>query len=268
MRIKHPRYEFVIEDTKESFAGDSIEEIYDKFIHSGIAQNDSGLNPDDFFKSLQDSLVGTWKWYNNKINITHWRRDCKAKCVIRLLTESQRREKNRKNIAKSHEARRNNPELAKAIAYKAGAKSASKAGKIGGKISGSTAVARGHIKRIVEARLNKYKDDHASWSMMRHKHTLKDNPDMQIIPIEEYLLTEKINATNVYKLSVGKYTFARKRGEHDADLLICVSKPSDEWEYCTTTEAKYYIRRIYLNDDRNICEFGNAFSGKVFIEKE
>lgn len=97
--------------------------------------NDKEAFYEGFFKVLRNNMVGVWKWYDSLYNDDDWRFSyAKNDLVRRVGAGNYRRSeeqlaKLRQNIAKSHEARRNNPELAKHIAHLAGLASAKKGGR-------------------------------------------------------------------------------------------------------------------------------------------
>ncbi len=152
---KHERYEFVMENDKTiSFTGDSPEQVFNAFTEGSLGAtpktkarlcfeqhgietevpdvNDKPAFYDGFFGILQQNGVGTWKWYDGLANDDYWRYDPVKNDFVRRVgagrgpRSPEAIEKLRANIEKSHEARRANPELAKAIAAKAGRASAGK----------------------------------------------------------------------------------------------------------------------------------------------
>lgn len=152
---KHERYEFVMENDKTiSFTGDSPEQVFNAFTEGSIGAtpktkarlcfeqhgietevpdvNDKPAFYDGFFDILQQSGVGTWKWYDGLANEEHWRYDPTKNDFVRRVgagrgpRSPESVEKLRANLEISHERRRQNPELAKKIAAMGGRASKSK----------------------------------------------------------------------------------------------------------------------------------------------
>ena len=155
---RHARFEFVMEADKNiAFSGDTTEQVFEAFMagslgataktkakicfeQNGISDavpdvNDKDAFYDGFFGILQQNGVGTWKWYDGLANDDYWRYDPVKNDFVRRVGAGRGQrspeviEKLRANIAKSHEARRANPELAREIAAKAGRASAGKRSK-------------------------------------------------------------------------------------------------------------------------------------------
>ena len=152
---KHEKYEFVMEADKNiSFTGDSAEQVFNAFMADSLGAtpktkarlcfekhgietevpdvNDKAAFYDSFFSILQENLVGTWKWYDSIANEDYWRYDPVKNDFVRRVGMGRGKrspeaiEKLRANLEISHERRRQNPELAKAIAAKGGKATAGK----------------------------------------------------------------------------------------------------------------------------------------------
>ena len=145
---KHSRFEFVIEKTKQSFAGDSQEHVFGLLMEGSLGAtpktkaklffeahditddvpdvNDKEKFYDEFFIILQNHLVGTWKWYDSLCNDEFWRYEPTKNDLVRRVGMGRGKrspeaiEKLKANLAISHERRRSNPELAKRIAASGG----------------------------------------------------------------------------------------------------------------------------------------------------
>lgn len=268
--MNHARYEFVIETTKEVYAGETLEEVYEKFAQK---ENVTELQPgpdgyDEFFRKLQDDLTGTWKWYDGKINTTHWLMDYRKHAVVRRVGKGNRdREKCLKNLEKANEVRRSNPEKLHEQAVKAG-KAGGRAGGLAGSREAKRAAALARLANLSpeerSERMRKMRGGKNDCSNLE----LKDNPNIVIVRIEEFLHEENPKSTNIIPLTIGRGIFMQEHGEHDVDILLCRSKPSAEWKRSTCRQAQHYIRRAFMKPAKQLAEFGEEFKGHVFIEKE
>lgn len=142
---KHPRFEFVIENTWQSFCGNSPEEVFNAIPHDflgnaktsrGRAQaylranalddilpqmDADGIFYDAFFSILQQHIVGTWKWFDGVIG-DFWRYDRKTNKIVRRKNKGmgtrkitpEHRAKLIANIQKLNEKFKSNPEAKKA----------------------------------------------------------------------------------------------------------------------------------------------------------
>lgn len=298
----HPKYEFVFEKSKISVIGTSVENVFnnlpEEFTLKGLTTKTQGKNvfehfgvdaplPDvnnkdtfyeEFFTILQDLLIGTWKWYDNFWNEKHWRYSIIKNDVVRRTgpgnrdKSEARKEYSRKNLAKANKVRFSDPVKLHEQAVKAGKisyekRSSSEEGKEKIRIHGKQ-LGKANKGKLLNLTAEEKAQRNLKFSTAKRKIELKDNPDMQIIRIEDFMQTDNPKTTNILPLFIGRYTFLRKNSEHDVDVLICRSNPEDSWEYCTCRQAQHYIRRSFLKDEKNLKEFGALFTGKVYIEKD
>lgn len=153
----HSRYEFAMEFDGRVYGGDSPATIFELMTQDELGQtpktkarfyfekfaiedevpdvNDKDAFYTEFFKILRKNLIGTWKWYDSLYNDDDWRYSASKNDIVRRIGAGRYKrsketlEKLKANIEKSHEARRNNPELARHIAHLAGIASKGKGGR-------------------------------------------------------------------------------------------------------------------------------------------
>lgn len=147
----HKRFEFVFYNECKSFIGDSVQDVFNALPeeyfnlgqtdktkaklcleHFGITEQlpeiskDRNVFYEEFFRLLQEKQVGSWKWFDSLANEDFWRYDPTKNDYVRRVGKGRGQrspegiEHLKQNLAISHERRRNNPELARQIAIKAG----------------------------------------------------------------------------------------------------------------------------------------------------